>query len=286
MKQSVAVVAGIALANCIGITAMAHGNSNGGSSNSVAPGPAARSSSTAAIMAPHFSAMPHFSGPSTYRPLVSYQGGMRTLNYPPVGNSVLQGRANSILRQQIHSNAKSLASGYALQQPRSFRQGHNFTPSSAPNAIVRNRLDPQTSARLRNWSGNISSTNQAHLNHLNNVQHHHDHDWWRRHCVAFVFFDLGWWGWYDGWWYPAWGYDPYSYYDYNEPIYGYDGLSPEQIVATVQAQLQQLGYYQYTIDGRMGPLTRAAIARYQRDHLLPITSGIDPTTLGSLGIVR
>ena len=63
-------------------------------------------------------------------------------------------------------------------------------------------------------------------------------------------------------------------------------LSPDQIVASVQAQLQQLGYYTYAIDGNMGPLTRAAIARYQRDHLLPITSGIDPATLGALGIIR
>src|SRR5690348_13440383 len=40
------------------------------------------------------------------------------------------------------------------------------------------------------------------------------------------------------------------------------------------------GYYTYAVDGKMGPLTRAAIARYQRDHLLPITSGVDPATLG------
>jgi len=124
------------------------------------------------------------------------------------------------------------------------------------------------------------------LNNLNNVQHHHDHAWWRHHCVTIIFFDFGWWGWYDGWWYPAWGYDPYSYYQYNEPIYGYGGESPEQIVAGVQAALQERGYYQYEIDGRMGPLTRAAIARYQRDRGLPITSGIDPATLGSLGVIR
>ena len=118
------------------------------------------------------------------------------------------------------------------------------------------------------------------------ASHHHDHDWWRDRCAAIIFFDWGWWGWCDGWWYPAWGYDPYSYYEYNEPIYGYNGLSPDQIVASVQAQLQRLGYYTYAIDGNMGPLTRAAIARYQRDHLLPITSGIDPATLGSLGVIR
>ena len=132
----------------------------------------------------------------------------------------------------------------------------------------------------------MSSVSQARLNHLNNCNRRPDRWWWRNRCVAIIFFDFGWWGWYDGWWYPAWGYDPYSYYEYNEPIYGYDGLSPDQIVAGVQVALQQQGYYTWAIDGKMGPLTRAAIARYQRDHRLPITSGIDPATLGSLGVMR
>src|SRR5437667_196245 len=140
-----------------------------------------------------------------------------------------------------------------------------------------------TTAVAPRFNGGVS---QARLNHANNCHHHHGSNWWRNRCAAIIFFDWGWWGWYDGWWYPAWGYDPYSNYEYNEPIYGYDGLSPDQIVASVQAQLQQLGYYTYAIDGRMGPLTRTAIARYQRDRLLPITSGIDPATLGSLGIIR
>ena len=117
-----------------------------------------------------------------------------------------------------------------------------------------------------------------------NHHHHHGHDWWKRHCVTFIFFDDGWWGWYDGWWYPALGYDLYSNYEYNQPIYG--DIAPDQIVAGVQTKLQQLGYYSYAIDGKMGPLTQSAIANYQRDHRMNITSGIDPATLNSLGIIR
>ena len=76
------------------------------------------------------------------------------------------------------------------------------------------------------------------------IDKHHDHDWWRHNCDAIVFVGGGFWGWYDGWWYPAWGYYPYySYYDYNGPIYGYDGLQPDEVIANVQAVLQQLGYY-------------------------------------------
>ena len=230
-----------------------------------------------------------------YRPAVSYHSGNRTLNYPPVGVSTL--------RRSTHPSAKNFKGAYALQRPGNlhkptnldkaanlqsgnFRRGGSSRQLSGANVIGKNKLDPQTSTRLRHWSGNRDSTAQARLNHANHCHHHHGHNWWRNRCVSIIFFNWGWWGWYDGWWYPAWGYDPYSYYEYNEPIYGYDGLSPDQIVASVQAQLQQLGYYSYAIDGTMGPLTRAAIARYQRDHLLPITSGIDPATLGSLGIIR
>ena len=95
----------------------------------------------------------------------------------------------------------------------------------------------------------------------------------------------GFWGWYDGWWYPAWGYDPYySYYDYNGPIYGYDGLQPDEVIANVQAVLQQLGYYAYAVDGVLGSATEAAIANYQRDYGLPVTGAIDPPTVRSLGL--
>jgi hypothetical protein len=281
MKRSFAVVAVVALG--LAGNEAAKGSGGNASSNS-APAPHHGSSSspatTTTTMTPRFSGgVPHYSGAMPYRPTVNYGNGNRTLNYPPVGNSVL--------RHQIHSGANSLNTGYALQRGGNLHQaGNSRPPSGGLNAIAKNKLDPQTSARLRNWGGNRDSTAQARLNHANNCHHHHGSNWWRNRCAAIIFFDWGWWGWYDGWWYPAWGYDPYSDYGYNEPIYGYDGLSPEQVVASVQAQLQQLGYYTYAIDGNMGPLTRSAIARYQRDHLLPITSGIDPATLGSLGIIR
>ena len=190
------------------------------------------------------------------------------------------------MHHPMRSSASNFNNAYALQRGGNLNKTGNLHQPSALNALAKNKLDPQTSTRLRNWSGNVSSVSQARLNHANNCHHHHGSNWWRNRCAAIIFFDWGWWGWYDGWWYPAWGYDPYSNYEYNEPIYGYDGLSPDQIVASVQAQLQQLGYYTYAVDGRMGPVTRAAIARYQRDRLLPITSGIDPATLGSLGIIR
>src|SRR5947207_1539776 len=67
--------------------------------------------------------------------------------------------------------------------------------------------------------------------------------------------------WDAGWWYPAWGYDPNAYYAYDGPIYGYNDLPPDQVVANVQSALQEQGYYTGEVDGLLGPLTRAALAR-------------------------
>jgi hypothetical protein len=48
----------------------------------------------------------------------------------------------------------------------------------------------------------------------------------------------GWYYWNAGWWYPAWGYAPNAYYAYDGPIYAYNDLPPDQVVANVQAALQ------------------------------------------------
>lgn len=113
----------------------------------------------------------------------------------------------------------------------------------------------------------------------------HDRDWWRHHHTRIVLIGGGWYFWNTGFWYPAWGYDPgYAYYPYDGPIYAYNDLPPDQVIANVQAALQEEGYYQGEVDGLLGPLTRAALADYQRDHGLYTTAAIDEPTLDSLGL--
>jgi peptidoglycan hydrolase-like protein with peptidoglycan-binding domain len=90
--------------------------------------------------------------------------------------------------------------------------------------------------------------------------------------------------WNSGYWFPAWGYDPGASYAYDGPIYAYNNLPPDQVVANVQAALQQQGYYRGDVDGLLGPLTRAAVATYQRDRGLHVTSAIDQPTLEALGM--
>ena len=112
----------------------------------------------------------------------------------------------------------------------------------------------------------------------------HDRGWWHSHYNRVVFVYGGWYYWNSGWWYPAWGYAPNAYYAYDGPIYAYNSLPPDQVVANVQAALQAQGYYQGEVDGLLGPLTREAIAGYQRDHGLYTTAAIDQPTLESLGM--
>ena len=114
---------------------------------------------------------------------------------------------------------------------------------------------------------------------------HHDRHWWTSHYTRFVLFGGGYYFWDAGYWYPAYGYDAaYNTYDYEAPIYAYNDLEPSEIVASVQTELQRLGYYVFEIDGLMGPETRKAISNYQRDNGLEITSAIDQPTLESLGL--
>jgi Putative peptidoglycan binding domain len=110
----------------------------------------------------------------------------------------------------------------------------------------------------------------------------HDRDWWRRHYSRIVFGAGGWYYWNSSYWFPAWGYDPNANYEYDGPIYGHNDLPPDQVIADVQAALQKQGYYQGEVDGRLGLHTQAAIADYQRDHGLYITSTIDWPTHQSL----
>ncbi|MEP6685261.1 MAG: peptidoglycan-binding protein [Verrucomicrobiota bacterium] len=120
-------------------------------------------------------------------------------------------------------------------------------------------------------------------------RHHeyHHRDWWRNHYgTNIVLFGGGYYYLDSGYWYPAYGYDPiYSSYEYDGPIYGYNNLPPGEVVTNVQSALQEQGYYEGEIDGSIGPLTRSALRRYQRDNGLEITAAIDEPTLASLGLI-
>src|SRR5438876_9215950 len=133
-------------------------------------------------------------------------------------------------------------------------------------------------AGSQNWQG------QQYTVFRNYKSEWHDQNWWHSHHSNIVFVFGAPYYWNAGYWFPAWGYNPNAYYAWDGPIYGYNHLPPDQVIANAQAALQQQGYYQGEVDGLLGPLTRAAIANYQRDHGLYTTSTIDQPTLRSLGM--
>ncbi len=135
-----------------------------------------------------------------------------------------------------------------------------------------------------NWRGD-AFRGQRYAAFRNYNRQWHDRSWWRSHYNRIVFVNNGWYYWNAGYWFPAWGYAPSVSYVYDGPIYAYNGLSPDQVTVNVQEQLARAGYYDGPIDGVLGPMTREAIAAYQADNGLSVTSAIDEPTLATLGLV-
>ena len=136
-------------------------------------------------------------------------------------------------------------------------------------------------AGAQNWSGPQYQAFQTYRPQW------HDQGWWRSHYSSnILLIGGGWYYWDAGYWYPAWGYDESAaYYPYDGPIYVGDNPRPfDQVVADCQATLQEQGYYKGEVDGLMGPLTREALAAFQRDHGLITTAALDQPTLSSLGL--
>lgn len=114
----------------------------------------------------------------------------------------------------------------------------------------------------------------------------HDEHWYRSHYTRVELIGGGYYYWNNGYWYPAWGFSPaHEYYAYDGPIYvGHRAEPPDQVIADVQAELQDMGYYTGEVDGLLGPLTRQALTDYQTDNGLLTTAAIDEPTLDSLGM--
>jgi hypothetical protein len=90
----------------------------------------------------------------------------------------------------------------------------------------------------------------------------HDEGWYRSHYGRVELIGGGYYYFNNNYWYPAWGYNPSTeYYAYDGPIYvGQRAEPPDRVIADVQAELQQMGYYKGEVDGLLGPLTREALA--------------------------
>ena len=177
------------------------------------------------------------------------------------------------------------------------KNGRNAQVAAQQNTSVRaqgnaavNRhgnLRPRTHrnvAVVNNWNGSRYS-GQQYAAFRNYHRERHGRDWYRSRYPRIVLFGGGNYYWNNGYWYPAWGYDSGYDYGYDGPIYGYNNLDPQQVVVNVQAALQEAGYYNGSIDGALGPMTRGALAAFQADQGLAVTSAIDQPTLATLGLI-
>jgi Putative peptidoglycan binding domain len=135
-----------------------------------------------------------------------------------------------------------------------------------------------------NWRGD-AFRGQRYAAFRNYNRQWHNRSWWRSHYTRIIFVNSGWWYWNAGYWFPAWGFAPSVSFVFDGPIYAYNGLSPDQVTVNVQQQLAAAGYYDGPVDGVLGPMTREAIAAYQADNGLAVTSAIDEPTLATMGLV-
>jgi hypothetical protein len=210
---------------------------------------------------------------NTAQPSPEAQQPIKSKGRRPYNASQLQGQQNMV-KPKSH-NLPAVQPNAQAFHPRHF----NLANKPNPNVPAAKFTPNHRIAGSENWKGQKYTAFRAYHPEW------HDQAWWRSHHNRIIFVFGGWYFWDGGYWYPAWGYDPYAYYAYDGPIYaGSAAMDPGQVVANVQAALQAQGYYNGEVDGILGPLTRAAIARYQQDHGLFITSAIDEPTLESLGM--
>jgi hypothetical protein len=181
----------------------------------------------------------------------------------------------------LRKNAKTTAAlpKEKIEQIRA--QHRNFKAKPNP-TIASAQFNPNYQiAGAQNWSGPQYQVFASYRPQW------HDQSWWQsRYSSSLLLIGGGWYYWDSGYWYPAWGYDEAAaYYPYDGPIYVGDNRVPfDQVVADCQATLQEQGYYHGEVDGLMGPLTRQALADFQRDHGLVTTAALDQPTLESLGL--
>ena len=199
---------------------------------------------------------------------------------PPSATTTGQAARNGQAASNQKANTKQGKANVAQAQAKAVKP-QKFNIPKQPNTAKAPPVKFQQGKKIegsQNWQG------QQYAAFRNYKAEWHDQNWWHSHHnrIVFVFGSPYYWN--AGYWYPAWGYNPNAYYAWDGPIYAYNNLPPDQVIANVQAALQQQGYYHGDVDGLIGPLTRSAIADYQRDHGLYTTSAIDQPTLQSLGM--
>jgi hypothetical protein len=148
------------------------------------------------------------------------------------GEVTRAGKSTEATKATVAKTAKGkTASGKSLK-PQHFNVAKQANTSKAPPVKFQQGKQIEGS---QNWHG------QQYAVFRNYKEEWHDKNWWHNHHNRIVFVFGAPYYWDAGYWFPAWGYYPNAYYAWGGPIYAYNSLAPDQVIANVQATLQQKG---------------------------------------------
>jgi hypothetical protein len=254
-----------------------------------------RSSAHSFASAPHFSApAQHFAGPSR-----SFSSGAARFNAPARFSSApaFHNRSFAATGPRFSSTAALRYPAYSLNRARFSGNGttaYNSRTYSA--AMARLAAGRTTGVRSQAFNNRERVVARYSANWQRHWDRGRDHFWHGHRCH----FRNGFWFLYDPFFFSPYGYGygyyPYgSYYDggYYDDSYASDEYAPPAYtdqsqyetgsrVSDVQSALSREGYYDGPIDGRLGSATRKALRRYQRDHGLDVTGGINRAVIEAL----
>ena len=233
---------------------------------------------------------PHFSAPS-YRssaPRRSYSSSPGRHYSAPRVSSMRNYRTYSAARPRFSPTTSTRNPAYT-SNTRQF-DGNRVTAFNSRNYTRSNtRLTPRnrtTADRSQGFNrGRVIARYGSNWNR--HWDRNRDHFWHGHRCH----FRNGFWFLYDPFPFYPYGYGYYPYGAYYDSTYYDDSSATEEYsqapdtdqssyagdarVSGVQTALSREGSYDGAIDGNLGPATRNALRRYQRDHGLQVTGNID-----------
>ncbi|HZE13836.1 MAG TPA: peptidoglycan-binding domain-containing protein [Chthoniobacterales bacterium] len=251
----------------------------------------------------HYSGGAHYSGGGArYSGARSSYGGGRYYGAPRV-SSMPNNRNYVSSRPRFSPTTSGLRNPTYVSGTRQFA-GNNSAAYNSRVSRSSTNLSPGTRTLANRSQGATQGRVVGRYNASSwhrNWSHGSDHYWHGHRCH----FHNGYWFIYDPflYYYPwdygyGYGYYPYDGY-YDQGDYDQGDHPQEQVytapadtkdsnyavdsqISDVQNALAREGYYNGAIDGRLSPATRNALRRYQRDHRLDVTGGVNQSVLHAL----
>ena len=226
-------------------------------------------------------------------PRYSSQRSFRNSGYSR-SNSTRRSSSQAALRNRSSNPrfANRTADFSRSSNPRLANRTANFSRRAGSDSNA--RFSPSRRGALRTAGVNHNGGRVA-GNHTRNWNRNRDYNWrgnrCRWHNNNWVIIGP----WFSPWAYSYYPYASYSYYDdryYDDGYYaseeypqsGYGDGYEDFNVSEVQSALARAGYYDGPIDGSIGPATRNALRRYQRDRGLSVTGRIDQSVIDALRV--